>query len=584
MTLLSLTCCASDGDLGAVEAAIVNGTLVVNPEQTGQVNIPGCSATVLTSQWVLTARHCVDFSAGGGTDTLGIYDYTRVPVNTRAGGGTDTAFPPSALAFHGVRSRDAALIRLASPLSLNGSTSFRTPFRRGLPSSAIGETMTCFGWGFGTDGATWSGPGQLRVGTLTVTAIDPIGRYHMPRTAADQAIIIGDSGGGCFDSAGRLLGTHSTAQFNYDDPSCTTVGCGATMVASQDESFVRIGPWIDRIVDAPRPDDFNGDARSDLVWRDTSSGDVFTWELDARLYTSPVTLAATHHPIASAIDLQWNLVGGGDFDGDGHSDMLWRHAPTGRVSAWLMSGSTPVSYPGWAAGTGWTLQGTGDFNDDRRTDLLWVSSSTGHVAIWQMNGANTPVVANLSFSPGWSVAGVADFDKDGASDILWRYAATGELSIWRSNSVGGSLVTPTYLALGDPTYWASRPAARSLRAIGDFNGDGDPDLLWHTTATGAITVDFVRYPSVLETLELTASQDLGWVVASVGDYDMNGQDDLAWRHNGTGQVSIWLAAGFNVGAIDGPEEYSTALPFQFFYVTPTGPAGGIDDRITRTEF
>ena len=36
----------------------------------------------------------------------------------------------------------------------------------------------------------------------------------------------------------------------------------------------------------------------------------------------------------------WHAIGTGDFDGDGHSDILWQNASTGQASIWEMDGNT----------------------------------------------------------------------------------------------------------------------------------------------------------------------------------------------------------------------------------------------------
>ena len=40
------------------------------------------------------------------------------------------------------------------------------------------------------------------------------------------------------------------------------------------------------------------------------------------------------------IDPAYDIVGTGDFDGDGRSDILWRHTVQGDVWGWLMDGAT----------------------------------------------------------------------------------------------------------------------------------------------------------------------------------------------------------------------------------------------------
>jgi len=43
--------------------------------------------------------------------------------------------------------------------------------------------------------------------------------------------------------------------------------------------------------------------------------------------------------INTVADLNWKIAGVGDFDGDGKSDILWRHANTGENWMYLMEGT-----------------------------------------------------------------------------------------------------------------------------------------------------------------------------------------------------------------------------------------------------
>jgi len=44
--------------------------------------------------------------------------------------------------------------------------------------------------------------------------------------------------------------------------------------------------------------------------------------------------------ITAVSDLNWKIAGTGDFDQDGRSDILWRHATTGQNAIWFMNGTT----------------------------------------------------------------------------------------------------------------------------------------------------------------------------------------------------------------------------------------------------
>ena len=109
-----------------------------------------------------------------------------------------------------------------------------------------------------------------------------------------------------------------------------------------------------------------------------------------------------------------------DFNGDGRSDVLWRN-DDGTITDWLgqpgggLNGN-PVYY---SVPNSWHIAGTGDFNGDGRSDVLW-RNDDGTVTEWlgQPNGAlnGNPVYYNVPNS--WHIAGTGDFNGDGKSDIL----------------------------------------------------------------------------------------------------------------------------------------------------------------------
>ena len=71
-----------------------------------------------------------------------------------------------------------------------------------------------------------------------------------------------------------------------------------------------------------------------------------------------------------------------DFDGDGKTDILWRHTTTGTVAIWLMNGAivSSIGVPG-AIPSDWQIKGVGDFDGDAKADVLWQHPATGTVAI-----------------------------------------------------------------------------------------------------------------------------------------------------------------------------------------------------------
>jgi FG-GAP-like repeat/Tryptophan-rich Synechocystis species C-terminal domain len=85
----------------------------------------------------------------------------------------------------------------------------------------------------------------------------------------------------------------------------------------------------------------------------------------------------------------WKAVGTGDFFGNGDSDILWQNTSTGQVSIWEMSDNTTLIGGGPVSpnpGPAWQAIGSGDFNGDGRSDILFQNTTSGQVSIWEMSG------------------------------------------------------------------------------------------------------------------------------------------------------------------------------------------------------
>jgi len=112
-------------------------------------------------------------------------------------------------------------------------------------------------------------------------------------------------------------------------------------------------------------------------------------------------------------DLSWRIVGAGDMNGDGHTDLVWQHDTNGSIAAWLMSGSSMRSAillsPGQVPDTNWKIRGVTDFNADRQPDLIWQNQVTGHLSVWFMRG--TELAEGVRFTPesladtNWQIVG-----------------------------------------------------------------------------------------------------------------------------------------------------------------------------------
>ena len=306
------------------------------------------------------------------------------------------------------------------------------------------------------------------------------------------------------------------------------VGCGGSAPAGPSEGDADI-----RTKRLARPShrglDFNGDGRSDILWR-AGSGLVAAWMMDGPSNTKAADVVA----VPAAWELQRTA---GDFDGDGKSDLLWR-SDTGQVVIYLMNGSTIAS----AAAVGsvpldWRIvDARGDHDGDGRSDILW-RSATGLVALWTMNGAAIATAANVAaIGLDWTAVDASgDYDGDGRSDILWR-SATGGLAVW---FMRGATIAGGGLNLRVGTEWIV------VDGSGDYDGDGTSDILWRHAATGQPVVWLIRQ-GVIAGAGALPSVGHDWSVAdAAGDFNGDGKSDLLWRSAG-GSMTLWTLDGVRI--------------------------------------
>jgi hypothetical protein len=172
-----------------------------------------------------------------------------------------------------------------------------------------------------------------------------------------------------------------------------------------------------------------------------------------------------------------------------------------------------------------------DFFGKGISDLLWQNTNGDNGAtytVWQSNGDNTvtPNVEVGSVGVGWSLAGVGDFNGDGETDLLWQNGAS--FSEWQSSGAGFTQNVDVW----------SVGSGWNLAGVGDFSGDGKADLIlqngtsfteWQSTGSG-FTANVNAW-----------SVGSGWSLAAVGDFNGDGEADLIWQNGAS--FSEWQSNG-----------------------------------------
>ncbi len=128
-----------------------------------------------------------------------------------------------------------------------------------------------------------------------------------------------------------------------------------------------------------------------------------------------------------------------------------------------------------------------------------------------------------------------DFNIDGEIDVLWRNLNTGQTAIWQMNGTTFQASVALANATTD-TNW--RPVG-----IGDFTGDGETDTLWRNAADGRNFIAESSNGTISQQINITTVANLDWKVAGVADFTGDGKNDILWRNTRNGRNVVWEMDG-----------------------------------------
>ncbi|MFF8268597.1 DNRLRE domain-containing protein [Streptomyces sp. NPDC016562] len=243
--------------------------------------------------------------------------------------------------------------------------------------------------------------------------------------------------------------------------------------------------------------------------------------------------------------------------------------------------SDQATYLFWALGNGGVRDAAGDLNGDGVRDL-WTLDPDGRLRFSAGRADGTfgaPVDGGASFAPGTRITASGDWGEDGYNDLLvLEYndvLKAKQLKVLPGNGLGSVrpqdvMELSVFCPVADPDagcvkddpawtgddHWSD---AQDITDAGDFNGDGEPDLLVKQGAK------LWAYPgSRSGYLDITASPvlvgDGGWDTVSVlvpGDTDGDGATDLWVRDDASGDLFSVKGAKDAAGHLD-PRSWATA--------------------------
>ena len=312
--------------------------------------------------------------------------------------------------------------------------------------------------------------------------------------------------------------------------------------------------------------DFNGDGHLDIV---TNNYTVLMGNGDGT-FQAPVIYPADKSAYAVAT---------GDFNGDGKPDFATAGID-GNVGIWLNKGDgTFGSQVPYSIGAAPLNISIADLNNDGIADIAVASrqgQSTGiGILLGVGDGTFKPVVTYLTGQRERGLA-IADFNGDGNADIV---AISSD-----------DIIHPVTILLGngDGTFQATGtnyPAAfPEAVAVGDFNKDGKPDFVVVNFGVYYLSVflgngdgSFSEQPVRLLTPALSPPFDFG---LTVGDFDGDGNPDIAYAGTGGSTISVYL--GLGDGTFRGAVNFSAGSNAQALVAAEFNGDGRTDIAVTNS--
>ncbi|WP_264326275.1 cadherin-like domain-containing protein [Romeriopsis navalis] len=239
-----------------------------------------------------------------------------------------------------------------------------------------------------------------------------------------------------------------------------------------------------------------------------------------------------------------------DFNRDGIADVLTYTAAGDEVAIWIMGNNGVVNaiqtlkgQAGQILRTGnqdWQVIGFTDIDQDNNLDIVWHNQQSDEVAFWFMQADGVTVreydylrdAQGNVFKTGnnqWQVKAVTDFDGDGDADLLFRLPALNQTAIVRLD--GRTFLEAQYV---------QAPPANDLviRGVADSNGDQIADIYWQSPDNANVLLQTITFSNGQFQSDNFTTIASNAPLQAIADLDLNNTNDLLFQNPTTNAVIV----------------------------------------------